>query len=49
VLLAAGMFGLGLGLRARDLWPVPPGALALATASTLVAAGTSLALITALY
>jgi uncharacterized integral membrane protein (TIGR00698 family) len=49
VLLAAGMFGLGLGLRLRDLWPVPAEALALATASTLVAAGTSLALLTALY
>jgi uncharacterized integral membrane protein (TIGR00698 family) len=49
VLLAAGMFGLGLGCRGRDLWPVPGQALALATASTVVAAGTSLALITALY
>ncbi|MDO3398277.1 putative sulfate exporter family transporter, partial [Nocardioides sp. SOB44] len=27
VLLAAGMFGLGLGLRLRELWPVPAGAL----------------------
>jgi hypothetical protein len=41
------MFGLGLGLRARDLWPVPPRALGLATASTLVAAGTSLLLVAA--
>ncbi len=49
VLLAAGMFGLGLGLRLRELWPVPAGALVLATCSTLVAAGTSLALIVALY
>lgn len=49
VLLAAGMFGLGLGCRVRDLWPVPAQALALATASTAVAAGTSLALVTALY
>ncbi|WP_341241306.1 putative sulfate exporter family transporter [uncultured Nocardioides sp.] len=49
VLLAAGMFGLGLGLRMRELWPVPAGALVLATCSTLVAAGTSLALVVALY
>lgn len=49
VLLAAGMFGLGLGIRVRDLWPVPGQALALATAATLVAAGTSLALVGALY
>lgn len=49
VLLAAGMFGLGLGLRLRELWPVPAGALVLATCSTLVAAGTSLALVVALY
>jgi uncharacterized integral membrane protein (TIGR00698 family) len=49
VLLAAGMFGLGLGCRARELWPVPGQALALATASTVVAAGTSLALVAALY
>ncbi len=47
LLLGAGMFGLGLGLRARDLWPVPPRALGLATASTLVAAGTSLLLVAA--
>ena len=49
VLLAAGMFGLGLGLRLRELWLVPAGALVLATCSTLVAAGTSLALVVALY
>ena len=49
VLLAAGMFGLGLGLRLRELWPVPAGALVLATCSTRVAAGTSLALVVALY
>lgn len=42
VLLAAGMFGLGLGIRFRDLWPVSGSALALATFSTLIAAGTSL-------
>lgn len=45
VLLAAGMFGLGLGIRGRELWPVPVRALLLATLSTAVAAGTSLALI----
>lgn len=48
LLLAAGMFGLGLGFRIRDLWPVPWLALALASASTAVAAGTSLALVAAL-
>jgi len=45
VLLAAGMFGLGLGIRVRELWPVPGRALLLATISTAIAAGTSLALI----
>lgn len=45
LLLAAGMFGLGLGIRARDLWPVPKEALVLATASTVVAAGVSLTLV----
>lgn len=45
VLLAAGMFGLGLGIRGRELWPVPMRALLLATLSTAIAAGTSLALI----
>lgn len=44
-LLAAGMFGLGLGIRMRELWPFPPRVLLLATASTLCAAGTSAALI----
>ena len=45
LLLAAGMFGLGLGLRLRDLWPVPRAALVLATVSTVVAAGSSLVLV----
>ncbi len=45
LLLGAGMFGLGIGLRLKDLWPIPPAALALATASTLVAASISLTLI----
>lgn len=49
VLLAAGMFGLGLGFRLRDLWPVPRRALALALSSTVVAAGASLALVVSLY
>jgi uncharacterized integral membrane protein (TIGR00698 family) len=48
-LLAAGMFGLGLGIRARQLWPVPPQALVLATASTTVAAAASLATIAVLF
>lgn len=42
VLLAAGMFGLGLGIRFKELWPVPGRALAMAAISTLIAAGTSL-------
>lgn len=45
LLLAGAMFGLGQGIRLRELWPIPPAALVLATASTLVAAGTSLALV----
>ena len=49
VLLAAGMFGLGLGFRLADLWPVPRRALALAVASTVIAATASLSLILALY
>jgi uncharacterized integral membrane protein (TIGR00698 family) len=49
LLLAAGMFGLGLGLQVRDLWPVPTRVLLLAVASTVVALGTSLMLILALY
>jgi uncharacterized integral membrane protein (TIGR00698 family) len=49
LLLAAGMFGLGLGFRIRDLWPVPLRAFTLAGLSTLVAAGVSLTLVVALY
>lgn len=45
LLLAAGMYGLGMGIRARDLWPLPVQALALATVSTLIAGGTSLGLV----
>ncbi len=44
-LLAAGMFGLGLGLRMRELWPIPIRAFGLAAASTSVAAATSLGLV----
>ncbi|GAA2032516.1 putative sulfate exporter family transporter [Terrabacter terrae] len=49
VLLAAGMFGLGLGFRLAELWPAPRRALALAVASTVLAATASLCLILALY
>lgn len=48
LLLAAGMYGLGMGIRAKDLWPLPVQALVLASVSTLVAGGTSLALVLAL-
>lgn len=47
-LLAAAMFGLGLGIRAADVWPVPRNALVLATVSTAVAAGTSFGLVAVL-
>jgi uncharacterized membrane protein YadS len=42
VLLAAAMFGLGLGMVVRDLFPVPVRAVGLAAASTFVAASVSL-------
>lgn len=45
LLLAAGMFGLGMAIRFKDIWPIPPAALVLATASTVIAAGTSLTLV----
>lgn len=48
LLLAAGMYGLGMGIRGRDLWPLPLQAMTLATVSTLIAGGTSLALVTLL-
>lgn len=48
VLLSAAMFGLGTGIVARTLWPIPPRVLVLASSATLVAAGTSLALVTLL-
>jgi len=44
--LSAGMFGMGLGIRFVDLWPVPASALALATLATLTAAASSLTLVT---
>lgn len=47
-LLAAGMFGLGMGIRAKEIWPVPLNAFLLALISTLVAATTSLGLVLAL-
>ncbi len=47
-LLAAGMFGLGLGIRVAELWPVTVRAVVLATAATTIAAGTSLTLVAVL-
>lgn len=44
ILLSAAMFGLGTGIVARHLWPVPVRALALAVASTMVAATVALVL-----
>jgi uncharacterized integral membrane protein (TIGR00698 family) len=48
LLLSAAMFGLGTSIVARHLWPVPVQALLLASISTLVAGGVSLALISVL-
>jgi uncharacterized integral membrane protein (TIGR00698 family) len=48
VLLAAAMFGLGLGLRVRDLLPVPGAVLALSGVATATVAGTSLLLVVVL-
>lgn len=48
VLLSAAMFGLGTGIVAKHLWPVPARVLVLATVSTLVAASLSLGLVVAL-
>lgn len=45
LLLSAAMFGLGTGIVARHLWPVPVRALLLATISTTVAAVVALALV----
>ncbi|ROR72348.1 putative sulfate exporter family transporter [Bogoriella caseilytica] len=49
VLLAAGMFGLGLGIRVRDLLPVPWRVVALSSFSTAVAAGLALLLVLTLW
>ena len=48
LLLSAAMFGLGTGIVARQLWPVPLRALLLAAVSTLVAATVALTLVTLL-
>lgn len=45
LLLAGGMFGLGLGIDRRGLWPIPWPALVLATATTAVAVIVPLGLI----
>lgn len=45
LLLSAAMFGLGTGIVARHLWPVPVRALLLASISTVVACAVSLALV----
>lgn len=45
LLLAAGMFGLGLTIRVRDLWPLPGRAFALAAIATVVAAAVPLTLL----
>ena len=49
LLLAAAMFGLGLGMHFRALFPVPPRVLILAATSTVVAASVSLGLTSALF
>ncbi|HEY0643004.1 MAG TPA: putative sulfate exporter family transporter [Nocardioides sp.] len=49
LLLAGGMVGLGLGLRLRDLWPIPVRLLLLAGLSTCAAVGWSLGLVAILY
>jgi uncharacterized integral membrane protein (TIGR00698 family) len=45
LLLAAGMFGMGLAIRVRDLWPLPIRAFALAAIATVVAAVVPLTLL----
>jgi len=45
LLLAAGMVGLGFGIRLRELWPVPPRALILAASATTTATLVPLALL----
>ena len=48
LLLAAGMFGLGVGFMIKDMWPLPWAAFGLATFSTVMAGGVSLALVVTL-
>ncbi|MFE4198674.1 YeiH family protein [Paenarthrobacter sp. NPDC056912] len=49
ILLASAMFGLGLGMHVRSLFPVPLRVLGLAAASTAIAASVSLGLTVALF
>ncbi len=49
LLLAAAMFGLGLGMNVRTLFPVPPRVFVLSACSTVVAAAVSLALTVVLF
>ncbi|MGR0160456.1 YeiH family protein [Paenarthrobacter nitroguajacolicus] len=49
ILLASAMFGLGLGMHIRSLFPVPLRVLGLSAASTAIAASVSLALTVALF
>jgi uncharacterized integral membrane protein (TIGR00698 family) len=49
LLLACAMFGLGLTMQARTLFPVPLGVVGLAASSTIVAASVSLSLILMLF
>lgn len=48
LLLAAGMFGMGAGIRVRELWPLSSRALLMACLSTVVALVVPLVLVTAL-
>ena len=45
LLLAAGMFGLGLAIRAAELWPLPGRAIALAGTATAIAAAVPLTIL----
>ena len=45
LLLAAGMLGLGLAIRGRELWPLPVRALTLALAATAIAAAVPLGIL----
>nr|NLD40247.1 putative sulfate exporter family transporter [Actinomycetales bacterium] len=48
-LLAAGMFGLGLGINVRQLFPLPMAVLGVATVSTLIGVTVPFGLILLLY